>query len=355
MFGNSGNHISGAVRCDATVRTNRDLPDVDGDRHGNSSQATRKGKQEAVLIGSQRVQVESRSLCDCLAGVYRHSIRGCRSSESCKDLHHKSDANLVETLGGRHGSLDGQASNVLPALLQQGDEVVDGQHDVADQLLLVHADVANGDTHAEHLLQLELDGGLDLGDLVGKVVGVGDGGGELAGCRFLRLECGVLRTLGQTRTQETGNLLDQGVGSDEGIVLASKLLDELLVLVQLLQVVGGHGVNTAVLGTIDIVLVTQDADGHVGARHGGQLDGAGETLVTLRVIVLEADLELDSLQKVPLFLGRPVVFVVVSKFVRNEERLVEVRLVGVAPTASKGGVLTSTRGARRRSGALRRP
>lgn len=240
--------------------------------------------------------------------MYRRSVRECRSSESCEDPHHKSDANLVETLGGRHGSLDGQASNVLPALLQQGDEVVDGKHDVADQLLLLHTDVANGDTHAKHLLQLELDGGLDLGDLVGKVVGVGDGGGELAGCTVCvsifdllsllsqarRLDCGILRTLGQTRTQETGNLLDQGVGSEEGIVLAGELLDELLVLVQLLQVVGGHGVDTAVLGTVDIVLVTQDADGHVGARDRGQLDGARETLVTLRVIVLEADLELNS-------------------------------------------------------------
>jgi hypothetical protein len=109
----------------------------------------------------------------------------------------------------------------------------------------------------------------------------------------------MLRTLGQTRTQETGNLLDQGVGSDEGIVLACELLDELLVLVQLLQVVGGHGVDTTVLRTVDIVLVTQDADGHVGAWHRGQLDGARETLVTLGVIVLEADLELDGLEEVP--------------------------------------------------------
>lgn len=54
------------------------------------------------------------------------------------------------------------------------------------------------------------------------------------------------------------------------------------------------------LGTVDIVLVTQDADGHVGSGHGGQLDGARETLVTLRVIVLETDLELDSLEKVSL-------------------------------------------------------
>lgn len=65
-------------------------------------------------------------------------------------------------------------------------------------------------------------------------------------------------TLGQTGTKETGNLLDQSLGSKEGIVLASKLLDELLVLVELLQVVGGHGIDTVVLGTVEIVLVTKN-------------------------------------------------------------------------------------------------
>lgn len=89
---------------------------------------------------------------------------------------------LVETLGRGHGSLDGQASNVLPALLQEGDEVVDGKHDVSNELVLGHADVADSDTHAENLLQLELDGGLDLGDLVAEVLVVGDWGRELASC-----------------------------------------------------------------------------------------------------------------------------------------------------------------------------
>jgi hypothetical protein len=66
-------------------------------------------------------------------------------------------------------------------------------------------------------------------------------------------------TLGETRTQETRNLLDQGVGSDECIVFASELLDQLLVLVELLQVISRHGINSTVLGTIDIVLVTENA------------------------------------------------------------------------------------------------
>lgn len=179
---------------------------------------------------------------------------------------------LVDAARRRHGSLDGKATNVLPALLQQRDEVVDGQHDVANKLLLLHLDVADGDTHAENLLQLELDRRLNLVDLASEVIGVRDGRGELASCsRGLARNCLGMRywrtrrfsriklTLGETGTEDTGDLLDQGLGSDEGIVLASKLLDELLVLVQLLEIVGRHGVDTTVLGTVDIVLVTKNA------------------------------------------------------------------------------------------------
>ena len=54
------------------------------------------------------------------------------------------------------------------------------------------------------------------------------------------------------------------------------------------------------LGAIDIVLVTEDADAHARARDIWQLDGARETLVTLGIVVLEADLKLDGLEEVAL-------------------------------------------------------
>ena len=176
---------------------------------------------------------------------------------------------LVQTLRGRHGSLDDKAANVLPALLEQGDEVVDGQHDVGDQLLVGHANIANGDTKAQNLLKLELDGGLNVRDLGGHVFGVRDGGGEFASCSK-NSELAIWtenngknnqkqeRTLGKTGTQETRNLLDETLGSDESVVLASKLFDELLVLVQLPEVLGGHGIETVVLGTVKVVLVTKN-------------------------------------------------------------------------------------------------
>ena len=43
-------------------------------------------------------------------------------------------------------------------------------------------------------------------------------------------------------------------------------------------------------------------DAHSGAGNGGKLDGSGETLVTLGVVVLQADLKLDGLEEVPLLL-----------------------------------------------------
>ena len=47
--------------------------------------------------------------------------------------------------------------------------------------------MSNGNTQAEHLLELELDGRLDLVDAGAEVIGVGDGSGELAGCEGERL------------------------------------------------------------------------------------------------------------------------------------------------------------------------
>lgn len=51
----------------------------------------------------------------------------------------------------------------------------------------------------------------------------------------------------------------------------------LLVFVQLLQVIGGHGVNTVVLSTIDIVLVTENTGKPMLAHIHLQLSRIGNT------------------------------------------------------------------------------
>jgi hypothetical protein len=60
------------------------------------------------------------------------------------------DRPLVEALGGAHAALDVEGSDVLPVLLQERHEEVDGQHDVAEQLVLGQVDVADGDAQAQH-------------------------------------------------------------------------------------------------------------------------------------------------------------------------------------------------------------
>ena len=88
---------------------------------------------------------------------------------------------LVQPLWRGHGRLDGQATNVLPSLLQQRDEIVDGKHNVANQLILGHANIADCHTHAKNLLQLELDSRLDFCDFGGEIFGVGHWGREFTG------------------------------------------------------------------------------------------------------------------------------------------------------------------------------
>lgn len=70
---------------------------------------------------------------------------------------------------------------------------------------------------------------------------------------------GKLAGFTETGTEKTGDLLDERVGGDEGIILAGQLLDELLVLVEFLQVIGRHSVDAMVFGAINIVLVSENA------------------------------------------------------------------------------------------------
>lgn len=72
---------------------------------------------------------------------------------------------LVKPEGLAHAALDVQAAHVLPVLLQKRHQKVDAHLDVDVQLLIGHSNIADGDTKAQHLLQLELDGSLDLIDL----------------------------------------------------------------------------------------------------------------------------------------------------------------------------------------------
>ena len=97
-----------------------------------------------------------------------------------KDTCHGQQSSSVQSLRLPHGALDVKTLDILPVLLQQRHQEVHGQMDVLDQLLLGHVHVTHGDTETQHLLHLELDGGLQVQSLLLQVVIMGDQGREFA-------------------------------------------------------------------------------------------------------------------------------------------------------------------------------
>ena len=71
----------------------------------------------------------------------------------------------------------------------------------------------------------------------------------------------------------------------------------------LLQIINRHVLKRNLLSTINIVLVGKNANGHARAGNSWKFNGSRETLVTLGVVVLETNLELDGLDEVALLLA----------------------------------------------------
>ena len=79
-----------------------------------------------------------------------------------------------------------------------------------------------------------------------------------------------VHTLGETGTEETRDLLDEGLRRKESVVLLGELLNELLVLVELLEIVDRHVLELDRLSTVDVSGIGENADGHAGAGNVGE-------------------------------------------------------------------------------------
>jgi hypothetical protein len=210
---------------------------------------------------------------------------GSRLIGTSRDSRYIASTRLLEEAEGRaHGGLDVQALDVLPVLLQEGHEEVDTHLGVDEELALGHLHVPDRHGEAQHLLELELDLRADAVHLVFKGLVVRAQGGKLPG--FV-----------QAGAEETGNLLNHGLRGEEVIVLLSELLDELFVLVQLLKRLHVHVVNADALRFFAVLRVTEHAQLELGPGDGGQGNRAVETLVLLRVVLLQPDLKLDRFRE----------------------------------------------------------
>ena len=60
---------------------------------------------------------------------------------------------LVQALRDSHGGLDVNRADVLPVLLEQRNQEVDGQMDILGQVVSRHGNVSDGNTETQHLIR----------------------------------------------------------------------------------------------------------------------------------------------------------------------------------------------------------
>merc|ERR1711915_912361 len=184
---------------------------------------------------------------------------------------------------------------------------VHSEMDILDKFILAHSNITNSDRQTQNLLHLELDGCLEIVNLLPQIIIMGHQSWELS-------------SLVQTRSQKPGNLLDEGIRCNESIEALGQLLDFLLVLIQLLQIVSRHAIETKRLGLVTVLLISQKAHFEFRTWHMFELDGSRETLVLLRIVVLEANLKVNSLSKLTLLVSGSRKYglnALVKSFLRN--------------------------------------
>ena len=182
--------------------------------------------------------------------------------------------------------------DVLPLLLEEGSEEVEGHGDVLSDLFVGHLGGGDGDVKAGNLLQLPLDGGLDIIDLLLDWLDVS---------HWLWEHTNSVKDW----TEDSWDLLDEGVGGEDESVLLGPLLDKFLVLVELLEVIEGgeFDLNTEVGDLILMLLIGNNADLKVWSWDVGKSDSSNETLILLWVIILKGYLHLDGLLVLSLLSG----------------------------------------------------
>merc|ERR1712216_982531 len=118
----------------------------------------------------------------------------------------------------------------MPSLLQQGSQEVGRHDDILSEFLVSHTFVSDGDVQVGNLLELPLNGGSDITELLLKRLVVGNWLWELTDSV-------------KNWTQNLWDLLDKGISGKKEIVFLGPLLDEFLVLVEFLQVVKGGDID----------------------------------------------------------------------------------------------------------------
>jgi len=182
------------------------------------------------------------------------------------------------------------SSNVVPSLLQEGSQEVEGHDDVLSELFISHEFVTGSNVKVGDLFKLPLDGTSDIINLLGKWFSVGN---------WLR----ELTNSGQNWTEDDWDLLNESIGGEKKEVLLSPSLDEFLIFVEFLQGIKGSNLNIKFVGSglILMLLIGNKTDLHLWSWDVWESDSSDETLVFLWIVILKGDLEFNSLLELSLF------------------------------------------------------
>ena len=189
-----------------------------------------------------------------------------------------------------HGHFDVDTFHVMPSLLEQRGQEVEGHNDVGSDLFIGHLLVADSDVQVGDLLELPLNGTSDILDLLLERLGVGNWLWEL--------------TNSVKDWSKLGNFLDEGAGGEKHRVLLGPVLDELLIFVKLFEMVNTENIDVELvgLGFVHVLLISNHANLELWSWDVVESDLTNETLVFLWIVVLESNLKLDSLLEL-LFFG----------------------------------------------------
>ena len=171
----------------------------------------------------------------------------------------------------------------MPSFFQERGEEIKRHHNVLLELLVAHLDVADSGGHASNFLELELDGGTSISDLLDERFLVGDHGGESIDSV-------------QDGSDDSRHLLEDSVRSKQESVLFGPPLDEFLILVESLELIERLNINVKLVfgGLFSVLGISNQTDLERGSGHVGESHRSDETLILLRVVILKTNLQFDS-------------------------------------------------------------
>lgn len=146
-----------------------------------------------------------------------------------------------------------EGSNILPSLLHERDQEVDGHGQVLSEAVLTSLNGSNGGTEARSLLGLELHGVLELINLGSDLLTFSQSDGEEA-------------HLDQNVSEKLGGLLGNGITGKQDVVLLGPFFDLGLVLVKGLETINVNVGDAVSSGLLDVGGIGEDAD--LGHRWG---------------------------------------------------------------------------------------